>query len=500
MKTLDVSGLHSGIDEIKTKIEHQQEQLKQIETSVMGIVRLSDSLKGEGGTAIRRFYQVCHLPFIHYLTGTLAQYEHLLMQMKSSLQALEPASNGRIQESFLEQEVENGLKQVELVTTALTNQTNATMQKVQDIVYLKPLQDDEVRQYVQKAKQEKDQTREQLHQFDYEQSAALCSVEANVNIMKSYTQNLSSMFQRQGSDIVNFSLNSLSYQASYTMLKSNLSNKQHQHYQIINQMNQPTYLRNTGMQQSLGFDKWVNPSCPRPDTINQSTVVQDQPPWWEKASNKIIDSAKSAGNKIVDGAKTTARVVNENSREISSAILDFTPILGNVKAGYEATHGVDPITKRELEDWEQTLMIAAVLGGGFVKAGVRGTRGVKSVGFTGKENFNRKEALQAAKDLAGVPRSQQPLRQWQVGDNINMKGGNFKNYEFSSNPTHHGRYFEYETPQGKRVIVEHINDGRMHTHAGKPKDGANPFNYDFKKERYSNIYGSNKDHHIYYKK
>ncbi|WP_031311466.1 T7SS effector LXG polymorphic toxin, partial [Alkalihalophilus marmarensis] len=64
MKTLDVSGLHSGIDEIKTKIEHQQEQLKQIETSVMGIVRLSDSLKGEGGTAIRRFYQECHLPFI----------------------------------------------------------------------------------------------------------------------------------------------------------------------------------------------------------------------------------------------------------------------------------------------------------------------------------------------------------------------------------------------------------------------------------------------------
>ncbi|WP_241773418.1 LXG domain-containing protein, partial [Bacillus sp. LL01] len=143
---------------MKTKIEQQQEQLKQIETAVMGIVRLSDSLKGEGGTAIRRFYQECHLPFIQYLTGTLAQYEQLLMQMKSSLQALEPASNGRIQGSFLEQEVENGLQQVELVTTALTTQTNATMQQVQDIVYLKPLQDDEVRQYVQKAKQEKDQT------------------------------------------------------------------------------------------------------------------------------------------------------------------------------------------------------------------------------------------------------------------------------------------------------------------------------------------------------
>ncbi|MDY0404821.1 HNH/endonuclease VII fold putative polymorphic toxin [Virgibacillus sp. 179-BFC.A HS] len=52
---------------------------------------------------------------------------------------------------------------------------------------------------------------------------------------------------------------------------------------------------------------------------------------------------------------------------------------------------------------------------------------------------------------------------------MNKKGGDYKNYEYSSNPTHHGRYYEYDTPQGKRVIVEHINDGRLHTHAGNQK-------------------------------
>ncbi|MDV2686469.1 pre-toxin TG domain-containing protein [Alkalihalophilus lindianensis] len=204
--------------------------------------------------------------------------------------------------------------------------------------------------------------------------------------MESYTHDLSSMFKRVGADTANFSLNSLTYQASYIMLKSNLSSKQYQHNQLIYQMDQPAYLKYAGIQPSIGFNKWVNPSCPRPGTINQSTVVQKDLPWWEKASNKIVDSAKTAGNKIVDGAKTTGRVVNENSREISSAILDFTPIVGNIKAGYEATHGVDPITKRELEDWEQTIMVAAILGGGFVKAGTRGARGVKSVG--GKSSTN----------------------------------------------------------------------------------------------------------------
>ncbi|MED1041772.1 HNH/endonuclease VII fold putative polymorphic toxin [Bacillus mycoides] len=83
---------------------------------------------------------------------------------------------------------------------------------------------------------------------------------------------------------------------------------------------------------------------------------------------------------------------------------------------------------------------------------------------------------------------------------MSKKGYESKNFEYSANHTHHGRYYEYDTPQGKRVIVEHINDGVLHTHAGKPKDGANPYTYDFKKERYSNIYGSNNDHHIYYNK
>jgi hypothetical protein len=72
---------------------------------------------------------------------------------------------------------------------------------------------------------------------------------------------------------------------------------------------------------------------------------------------------------------------------VTGTIYYFTSILGNVKAGYEATHGVDPITKRELEDWEQTIMVAAILGGGFVKSGTRGAKGVKSVGGKSTKNI-----------------------------------------------------------------------------------------------------------------
>ncbi|UTR16771.1 HNH/endonuclease VII fold putative polymorphic toxin [Salipaludibacillus sp. LMS25] len=53
-----------------------------------------------------------------------------------------------------------------------------------------------------------------------------------------------------------------------------------------------------------------------------------------------------------------------------------------------------------------------------------------------------------------------------------------------------GRYYEYDTPQGKKLVVEHSNDKIAHTHAGRPHPDENQFTYDFKKERYTNIYGA----------
>ncbi|WP_368503179.1 pre-toxin TG domain-containing protein [Alkalihalophilus sp. As8PL] len=104
--------------------------------------------------------------------------------------------------------------------------------------------------------------------------------------------------------------------------------------------------------------------------------------WWQKA-----------GDQIIDGAKTVGRVAKEHSRELSSAAIDFTPFLGYVKAGVEASSGVAPITKRELEDWEQALAAAAILGGGFVKLGTRGVRGAKSVGGHARKNVNSYSTL-----------------------------------------------------------------------------------------------------------
>ena len=114
---------------------------------------------------------------------------------------------------------------------------------------------------------------------------------------------------------------------------------------------------------------------------------------------------------------------------------------------------------------------------------------------------NRRQALNKAKDTAGIPRSQQPEIQWIVGSDKRRRGST--NYQYSEDLGSHGRYYEYTDAQGhKKVVVEHTADPRApgpHTHAGKSKPGADPRTYDFKESRYQKInVPSTNDHHIYY--
>ncbi|WP_067651850.1 RHS repeat-associated core domain-containing protein [Nocardia harenae] len=109
---------------------------------------------------------------------------------------------------------------------------------------------------------------------------------------------------------------------------------------------------------------------------------------------------------------------------------------------------------------------------------------------------NRTQAFHAAMDRAGIPRSQQLVRQWTVGADpaqYHRPG----NYVFDSNPGRHGRYYQYETPQGTRVIAEHTADPRAshpHFHAGRPKVGTH--NVNMMGERYQQV---GDKHHFYYR-
>lgn len=120
---------------------------------------------------------------------------------------------------------------------------------------------------------------------------------------------------------------------------------------------------------------------------------------------------------------------------------------------------------------------------------------------------NRREAFNHARDMAGVPRSSQPIRQWEVGgDPLQARR---PNYEYSPyDPMADkkldpragwGRYYQYDTPQGMRVVAEHTADPEAphpHFHAGQPQKDA-PRDIDMQRKTYKQIMPK---HHLYYEK
>ncbi|MFC0190096.1 LXG domain-containing protein [Fictibacillus aquaticus] len=209
MKTLDASSLISGIDNILNKLAVQSEKMQQIEEAVRGLTELGESLKGNGGDAIKSFYQECHLPFLSYYQIMTADYIMALNGIVSSLQGFEPARNGFIKESFLLNEVEDGLQKIKRVTENLTNETNAVLSSVQDIVSLPELDDWTVVQEVSTAKKDKDLTVQILHEFDSQQTNELVSVSNHVHNMNSYVTQISSMFQNRDLTVSNYKSGSL---------------------------------------------------------------------------------------------------------------------------------------------------------------------------------------------------------------------------------------------------------------------------------------------------
>ncbi|MFE4856895.1 RHS repeat-associated core domain-containing protein [Streptomyces sp. NPDC056670] len=139
--------------------------------------------------------------------------------------------------------------------------------------------------------------------------------------------------------------------------------------------------------------------------------------------------------------------------------------------------------------------------------------GVDPLGLAATHNpvhDTRREAFHEAMDMAGVPRSAQPIRQWTVGGDVKRAG--YPNYVYKpfdptiTNEDYNprggwGRYYQYATPAGMRVVVEHTADpfapseNPRHVHAGTPRRHA-PYDVNMQGEIYKEVQPK---HHIYYK-
>lgn len=207
--------------------------MKQIESAVQGLTQLEESLKGQGGEALRAYYENCHLPFIAFFSTFKNSFTNVLQEMKSALSSLEPDSSGFIRQGALEGEIEQGLNRAKQVTEELTDETNNIMDHVSDIVILPKLNDSEVQLGVQDSKRHRDQTVEKLIEFDMSQTGALTTVQTDLMLMKTWITNIESMMTEGVTD-VNFPAEQWQSFSSQHPLTIALANRTQSLDQVIN--------------------------------------------------------------------------------------------------------------------------------------------------------------------------------------------------------------------------------------------------------------------------
>ncbi|WP_284709492.1 ribonuclease YeeF family protein [Cytobacillus firmus] len=241
LKVLDARELHSGLKDLHSNLDSLEEQIRNIARDVEGITSLEDSFRGEGAAAIQAFFQECHSPFLLFFEGFLADYQNTLKGIASSLQMLEPASNGFIRQSFLVGEAAQGLVKTESITNSLTDETNAVMQKVSDIVSLPHLQDGEFSAHVRRAELHRRNTVDDLMTFDSQQTLALDPIEQDLHLMQTYIDEISSLFQSGNLSISGYSVKQLHSSPIYGELLQGIRHK------AGNSMRSPEFFKELGV-------------------------------------------------------------------------------------------------------------------------------------------------------------------------------------------------------------------------------------------------------------
>ncbi|MDU0416391.1 T7SS effector LXG polymorphic toxin, partial [Bacillus paralicheniformis] len=97
-------------------------------------------------------------------------------------------------QTFLENELHDGVSQAESLTGRLTSKANMTILTVKNIVDLPDLDDSAVNENAKKAQRQISETLEKLHTFDREQTNALKAARDDLDTMKQYIQQLERMY------------------------------------------------------------------------------------------------------------------------------------------------------------------------------------------------------------------------------------------------------------------------------------------------------------------
>lgn len=204
LKVLEVEGLQKEIQDMLGDMEEKQREIEAIQRAVRRFYSLDDGFKGKAGKAIRHFYKDMHEPFLIFLHQSFTDLSFALQDVSKRITSFEPAPGGYVSQRFLEREVTEGFERVGREAVNLTNDAQAILDQVRDLVSIRSLDGSEVMDSVNDGKHKADGIIEGLFELDRFGVSRLEDTRSDLRQMKAYLSEMTSSFSSAGS-IKNYS-------------------------------------------------------------------------------------------------------------------------------------------------------------------------------------------------------------------------------------------------------------------------------------------------------
>ncbi|WJV17997.1 LXG domain-containing protein [Rossellomorea marisflavi] len=316
MKVLDASALHEGIEKQSSKFKEQQESIEKLKSEIDNLVNLNDAFKGEAGDSIRAFYKDYHGKFLTYYTSTLENYVKVLKNVKEATTELESDPSGYISESFLSNDLTNGLDNGRNLTVGLVNDANSSISSVNDILHAPTIQDDRFLSYHQQAQKEITDTVEKLNKYDSTQSKSFDSVEEDIQLMERVIDDIGERFNNGSLEVRNYNYKDLLKSKDYKELATNQI--QRQASEVVNKILSPLDTINEGLGWGdnllLGYHTLSIMSTSLFASKIKVNYFKGKPSLWNKLKGNYEFSIK------MDDSWTSK---SKHSSKIAKKILDF---------------------------------------------------------------------------------------------------------------------------------------------------------------------------------
>ncbi|PRR90353.1 MULTISPECIES: T7SS effector LXG polymorphic toxin [unclassified Bacillus (in: firmicutes)] len=411
MKTLDAFALINGIDQTLNTLKQQSQQISSIEKQIDQIISLDGALKGEAGQAIRSFYTECHIPFLQFFQVIIEEYSATLKNTKQALHALESNQHGFISQSFIEHDLDQGLKKAERTISEIVTDVNHAIGRIGHIVHLPNIDESAFQQNYQKAWLETSRTVGLLHAFDREQTIALHETKSSLQTMKQYINTLSTMFTGPKIDITTYQKGAIFKDGKEEKVSSTISGLNDK---IDNPKDNPMML----MLKKLREKKQAHVETvvhEKPSSkINQTTVTLNGKVYDINEYKKINFKNAKTVEIMRDGMLYRLRISEKNKVTIESVkpmsdvktgdhpqnILNTAVEFTGINDAIRAITGRDPVTGDKVDDMDRLVSgVYMVLGANIVKVGKYVFKIIKGEKVAKRVEKSAKGARNGAKDF-----------------------------------------------------------------------------------------------------